>query len=392
MKKNIRNWLEKILKSLSRHAINKAKPKIIGITGSVGKSSAKEAIYFVLNQSTKFKGKVQRSQGNLNTEIGLPLAIFNYKKEPGNVLWPFVIMDLFIKSYLLNTLKNTEIIVLEYAADKPGDIKYLTEIAKPNIAIITKICPVHIEQFGSIENIAKEKGTLAQEVTSDGAVFLNKDDKFSNKIANKSNAKILYFNDTGLKLYEEIATSVAQYLKIPREEIIIALKKYQLPAGRLTIFNGIKNSTIIDSTYNSSPEALKETLQYLKKYDKNNRKVSILGDMRELGALSKNYHQEIAKDIIKNSDFAILIGPMMQKYCKPILEENKFTFKSFANFSDAKGYIAGSIKDNDIILVKGSQNTLYLERVVEMLLKNKNDAEKLCRRGKKWDNIRNNSL
>jgi len=154
------------------------------------------------------------------------------------------------------------------------------------------------------------------------------------------------------------------------------------------LFEGIKNTIIIDSSYNAQPIAMIDALDFLSNLGRNKRKVAILGDMRELGKESEKMHQIVANEIIKNVDFPILIGPLMKKYVVPILKKEKKDYKSFNNFTEAKDFILNSIKENDIILVKGSQNTLLLERVVEMLLKDKKDIEKLCRRKSSWEKKR----
>jgi len=380
--------LQNILGALAKKMIKKFQPEIIGITGSVGKSSAKEAVFAVF--SAEFGNDVWSSRGNLNTELGLPLTILGFHKTPSAFAWLGVIFLSFWR--VIFWTKYPKYLVLEYAADKSGDIKHLVSIAKPQVAIITKIAPVHTENFGSIENIASEKGFLAESVPSGGAVFLNKSDKFSNIIAKKVKAKIIYFRDKELESHKEIAKEVGKYFNIKESVIADSLLNFKLPPGRLSIFNGVNDSVIIDSTYNSSPEAAAKFLEYLGRYKKNARKVAMLGDMRELGAMSEKFHRQITEKIIENADYAILIGPEMQKWTKPILDQKHFPNQSFLTFSDAKAYILPALRKNDIILVKGSQNTLYLERIVELLLKDKSDIKHLCRRGKKWDDIRDSVL
>lgn len=167
---------------------------------------------------------------------------------------------------------------------------------------------------------------------------------------------------------------------------------FLLPPGRMSIFKGINNSTIIDSSYNSSSLPLLDTLEFLNKIGNKKRKLAILGDMRELGIVSKELHEEAARKIMETTDLTILIGPLMKEFTYPILKENHFKATSFENFTDAASYILQSVKSGDMILVKGSQNTLFLERVVEMLLKNKEDVKKLCRRGDFWDKLRAKTL
>ena len=114
----------------------------------------------------------------------------------------------------------------------------------------------------------------------------------------------------------------------------------------------------------------------------------VLGDMRELGSLSRIQHELLAREILKTADFAILIGSLMQEFAVPILEKENFKYQAFSTFKDAKESILDSVRKDDVTLVKGSQNTLFLERVVEMLLEDKSDAKKLCRRGDFWDSVR----
>jgi UDP-N-acetylmuramoyl-tripeptide--D-alanyl-D-alanine ligase len=174
--------------------------------------------------------------------------------------------------------------------------------------------------------------------------------------------------------------------------INILESNFSLPPGRFSIFKGVKNITIIDSSYNSSLKPLIDALGLLGKIAESRRRVAILGDMRELGSMSEKMHTEVAVEIMKNSDVAILIGPNLAKFTVPILKKNDFKFKNFESFNKAKKSILELINNKDIVLVKGSQNTLFLERVVEMLLENPEDKEKLCRRGTFWNKKRTESL
>jgi len=157
----------------------------------------------------------------------------------------------------------------------------------------------------------------------------------------------------------------------------------------MSIFRGIKNSILIDSSYNNATLApIIDLLDFLKNLSEKKRKVAIIGDMRELGSMSEKLHKVVAKKIAETVDFAILIGPMMRDYVVPILKEKKANHVSFNTFSEAKDFILKNIKINDVILVKSSQNTLFLERVVQMLLADSKDEARLCRRGSFWDKRR----
>ena len=173
-----------------------------------------------------------------------------------------------------------------------------------------------------------------------------------------------------------------------RQSIEILENDFKIPAGRFSIFNGIKGSKVIDSSYNSSLEPAVGVLQLANKIADGRRTIGILGDMRELGSISKIQHEELGKVIVKNLDFAVLIGGEMKKYVIPVLESKKFEYQHYDNFRQSKEYIKDLVRRNDLIIVKGSQNYLFLERAVEILLKDKSDSRFLARRGAFWDRQR----
>lgn len=187
-----------------------------------------------------------------------------------------------------------------------------------------------------------------------------------------------------------MALAIAKRLDIDLSSAIATLEKdFSLPPSRSSVFEGIKHTTIIDSSYNNATlPPIMDMLELLNDVSGRRRKVAIIGDMRELGSMSKLNHEIVAKKIAETVDVAILIGPMMQAYAAPILAKKKFSFQSYVTFTEAKDHIVETLKERDLILVKASQNTLFLERVVEMLLASKKDVEKLCRRGYFWDEQR----
>ncbi|MEZ7820950.1 MAG: Mur ligase family protein, partial [Patescibacteria group bacterium] len=144
-----------LLKSLSKSVLSKYNPKVIGITGSIGKTTTKNAVYQVL----KNKFNVRASEGSFNTEIGLPLTILGLENSKSILVW----IKNIIKSVFLVLFKNKkypDIIILEMGADKTGDITYLNTIAQSDIAVLTEVTPVHTEGFGNLENIYNEKTNI----------------------------------------------------------------------------------------------------------------------------------------------------------------------------------------------------------------------------------------
>lgn len=387
------NLLSLILKKLALPVIRRRRPKIIGVTGSVGKTSTKEAIFYLLNNSNAYRGKVEKSYGGLNTEVGLPLSILGFHKATHGFGWCVLIAQAWWRSWQLRSTKNyPKILVLEYAADKPGDIEYLTNIARPNIAVITEIGPAHLLNFKTVDNIAKEKIRLAQKLEADGIAVLNEDNKYLKEYATHIYFDKVWYKGNSWDSAKNAAKAVGKIMQLKDTEIEEILHEFPGVAGRLQEFEGIKNSLIIDDSYNSNPLSCVRALNYLKKKTTKGKRVAILGDMRELGGSSAVEHKKIAKKILKSADLAILIGPDMEQYAAPILKNNNFKYYAFNNFTSAKKTIIDNIEQDDVILVKGSQNTLFLERVVEMLLAHEEDTIRLCRRGNMWINIKNKTL
>ncbi len=411
----------------------------MGVGGSSGKTSVAHLTALILNS----KYKVRETSGK-NSETGIPLAILGI--DPGNysVFGWFIV---FLKSIfaILTNFKKYDVLVAELGIDgpkPPKNMAYLLKIIKPNISILTNISlehSVYFEEFVHEKDDKKRKDAifelikddelrLIKNIDSKSTAIVNFDDEAIKESLKDVRAKIIsvswmnknatYFirsfdvtiDQTRInfsfdgKDYEisiqtplpsfysysiVLSIAVANVLNISANDAKETIEEnFSLPSGRLSIFDGIKNTKIIDSSYNNSIEALGGVLEMVAKIGGGKRKIGILGDIREQGKQSEELHKQMARKIIDTLDFVILIGPMTQSYIAPILKKNKFQFKSFLTYSETKQYIPEAIEKGDLIIVKGSQNTLLLERVVEMLLKNKEDVKKLCRRGEYWDQQR----
>ncbi len=422
------------LRLLAKLQLVKISPIIVGIGGASGKSSLSAIIASVLSS----KYKVKQGQGK-NSETGIPLDILGI--NPGN----YTILD-WIRILILGFIgifvnwKHYDIYIAEMGIDGPNEprnMSYLLKIIKPKIATLTNISFEHSVYFEGKEQEILEK-TIEQEMLllkflpGDGFAVINIDDsiieresallaarkssisvqketadfyadqlvvdidKFSFIIKHLGESYKFQINQPLPDHYARsflCAFSIALYLGISMEDAIQNLQRsFKLPPGRLSVFDGIKNTTIIDSSYNNAtlPPIL-DILDLLQKVSGERRKVVILGDMRELGSLSAKIHKSVAEKILKTADFAILVGPQMREFVAPVLAKNKFEYLSFETFTQAKDFILENIKQGDVILIKSSQNTLFLERAAEMLLKNPSDAKHLCRRGEFWDKKRKES-
>ncbi len=417
MKKTVQN----ILAELAKRILAKYKPKIIGITGSVGKTSTKEAVFFVVNQ----KYRAYRPLKNFNNEFGLPFAIFG-TDSPGRSI--FAWLSLLAKAFglILFKQKYPEVLVLEYGVDKPGDMDHLLSIAHPNISIITSIGISHYEFFKSEEAIEHEKGRLAEVLASTEQLIVNADDPKSFNQQRKTKAKVLsyalsntadvqlvkksenvtgqYSTDVAFKTptrtieasvralgnphLEAVATAVAvgEALGIETDLIARGIQDYKPAPGRLNILDGIKHSVIIDDSYNAAPTSMREALALFDRLP-SAHKIAVLGDMRELGALSEKAHEDMGKFVASlNMDKLHTVGDGGKLIAKAVLAsgfpESKLSI--WNNSDEAKKVILNSIEPNSLILVKGSQ-FVRLEKITKELLTDPMRApELLCRQSGKW--------
>ena len=432
------------LRFVANKKIKKIKPIIIGVGGASGKTSLSNFIYLIF----KKKYKVKQGKGK-NSETGIPLDILNLSVDNYTYSrWFLNLLKAPIKFFF--DFEKYDFYVAEMGIDSPFEPKnmsYLLKIIQPDIAVLTNISFEHSVYFDPLvldddletreENIlkltAEQESLLLTSVSQKGWVILNIDDENIRKIKPNIKAQIitvskkekeadfyieeiknyvdeflLIFKNEGKKYTLKIenplpehfaytfvnAIAVAKAGGIKIEDSITTLEQdFYVPPGRMSVFKGIKDIIIIDSSYNNATlTPVLDLLNFIKDIGKQRRRVGIIGDMRELGTMSRALHEEVARKMLETLDLAILVGPLSQQYMLPILKRKNFPVFSFLNFTSAKDTIIEQIKPKDVVLVKGSQNTLFLERAVQMLLKNFSDIDKLCRRGEYWDRVREKTL
>lgn len=427
----MKKLLEFKLKFLAKAVLAKYRPEIIGITGSVGKTSAREAIFAVI--SAKFKAR--QSVKNYNNEIGLPLTIIG-AAHPRKSFWGWIFIC-FKACGLLVWKKNDypKILILEMGVDRPGDMKYLLGIVKPKIGVITKIGESHLEFFKSVDEIKDEKGMLVKNLTKDGCAVLNFDDKKLRELAaSLDNKKITYGLNKGADIAaSEIIFSGANNFKpenmksagmsfklnyknktVPvflpgvintsavssslagaavglvygmnMEEIAAALKNFKQPRGRMNLLAGVKNTLIIDDTYNASPQSTIAAFEVLNNISAK-RKIAALGDMLELGSYTEEGHRLVGKKVFEvGVDELIIVGERARDIGRGakeagMKEENIFYFP---NSDEAKSFVQERIREGDLILIKGSQGARMEKIVKEIMAEPARGGELLVRQGKEW--------
>jgi len=406
----MRALLQNILRILATFVLKKYRPYVIAVTGSVGKTSTKEAIFAV---SKSFEPKTRRSFANYNTEIGVPLTILSEKEKiKGFRSWLKVILKGL--TLLALRLDYPKILILEMAADRPGDIKYLTEFVKPNVGVVTAIgeIPVHVEFFSGPKAVAREKAVLIESVAPSGRSILNYDDEVVLEMKEKSRARVLTFgfspeadvkatnyemrspasgDQAGIsfkleyggsfvpaRLYDVFgkqavyavlaAASCGLVLGMNLVEISEALKNYQSPPGRMRMIKGIKNAWIIDDTYNASPLSTMAALEALRAIE-GKRKIAVLGDMREIGKYSEEAHQTIGEKAAEFADLLFTVGEKA-RFIKSAAIQYGLSEEKIFHFDtqeEAGRALQNAIKQEDIILIKGSR-AMKMEKIVEEIM------------------------
>lgn len=412
------------LKILAKLILNKYKPEIIGITGSVGKTGAKEAVFSVLSK----KYNVKRSIKNYNNEIGVPLTIIGAEAQGKSIIGWIKVFFKGLKLLLIKNEKYPEILVLEMGVDKPGDMEYLLSITKPKYGIITRIGESHLEFFKSVEDIRKEKELLIKNIPSDGMAIINADDEGYDAIINNYGGKYLSYglsqkaqlraidinqrnlegidfkitynnkeafvqipNALGVASVEAILAGSAVGIAYGMEflDIMAALKGFKPPKGRLNIISGVKRTVIIDDTYNSSPQSCLLALETIKNFQvgEKNSKFAILGDMLELGSYTEEGHRKVGKKVFEcGVDKLILVGEKSRDIARGAEEAGmkKDDIFHFPNSDDTRIFVQDRISEGDLVLVKGSQGMRMEKIVKEIMAEPLRAGELLVRQGKGW--------
>ena len=419
--------LEQLLANKARAFLAKHHPIIVGVTGSVGKTSTRHAIATILSA----KYSVVSSKENYNNEIGLPLSILGATSQGKNLFG-------WLKILLTEPKEAAEVYVLEYGIDHPRDMDYLISIAVPSIAVMTAISPVHVEFFSSIEQLGEEKAKLLAAVPVDGLVVLNADDArvvglgshavapvvtygfretadvfasdyaietrsdFSfqpGELFSEMHATVKTFGDSTMIILKNqlgksavssviAAIAVAKHLGLSTDEILSKLDDLKQEPGRMNPIPGIKGSLIIDSTYNAAPASMMAALAVLSEFQpvEPARRIAVLGHMAELGNQTEQEHRMIGMRAAEVCDRLIAVGEIAHHIRHAAIESGmpEEHTEEFSNPIEAGRWLDHEIKKGDIVLVKGSQSA-RMEKVVRDVMAEPLRAEELLvRHSAKW--------
>ncbi len=389
--------------------------KIIGITGSIGKTSTKFAIASVLAQ----KYRVRFQEGNYNDLSSVPLIFFAQDMPSlfNPLAWAKVI---FKNEKLLRAPYKFDFVILELGTDGPGQIGRFGRYLQLDMAVVTAISAEHMEHFIALDYVAREELSVSDFsesilINSDlcdlkyldrledfmtygqtdaDYTFLGKkktDNNYEIDVIN-ANRQILH---TKIELTSKVqlwsvvaAVAVGHQFDLTKSELLKGVGAIRTVSGRMQGLNGIKNSLIIDESYNSSPDAVKQALDNLYEF-KSPQKIAVLGSMNELGDLSPEAHRQIGLYCDpKKMDLLITIGKDANDYAAEAARNKGCQVKTFDNPYAAGNYLREFIKEDAVVLVKGSQNGVFAEETIKIILVDPEDKSKLVRQNPEWLKIK----
>ena len=424
----LKQLAKRLLRYEARIILQKYKPKIIAITGSVGKTLTREAVYLTLSK----KFFIRKSEKSFTAELGIPLTVIGCANGSTNI---FQSVKNLLQGLKLIFMKShyPDILILEVDNDKMGDLEGVKWL-RPDILIMTAIgeVPAHIELFPSIEDFLSEKMHIIDSVKRNGTIIYNQDDKrifdllsenATKKIScglgsgaevsgskfeimygksssgnvptgmcfdikKNSNHKVTIFDALG-ESYEYacmLAFATGIELGLEEEEIALTLSKFSKVPGRMSIVPGLKECIIIDDSYNASPVAMTQAVEVLKDLAFTNQKIAVIGDMLEIGKHSAIEHKKVAEILKDVATFVITVGIRSRKINEELLDLgwDELKIKNFDMSEEAGKELQNMLQPGDVVLVKGSQ-AMRMEKTVEEIMKYPMEKSKvLVRQEREW--------
>jgi UDP-N-acetylmuramoyl-tripeptide--D-alanyl-D-alanine ligase len=413
----------------ARLVLMRHKPKVIAITGSVGKTTTKDAVYAALKPHVS----VERSKKSFNSDIGVPLTVLGLENPWSN---PFAWAYALVMGLTRLFGDYPEWLILEVGADRPGDIRNTARWLKPLHVIYTGVpqIPAHIEYFSSADEVFKEKRSLAEYQRAGGKLFVNADDMRAHLLKADYRGSFIsygYSEDADFRAsHEEVemssadpkkpagirfrlehagssvpvvvygtlgrprimaclaALAVADTLGIDAVSASAALAQWQPTPGRMRLIDGVHDTTIIDDTYNSSPVAALAALESLRSLKTRTRKIALMGDMLELGKESKEAHREVGERAADVATMLITVGFRSRAMGEAALDagmpDAKIREYEQGEALRAAAELKLELKKHDIILIKGSQG-MRMEHAVKVLMAHPEQAGALLvRQDEEW--------
>ncbi len=361
----------KALQDIAIYIRNKFDIPMVGVTGSVGKTTTREMIYTALSGCAD----VYQTEGNFNSQIGVPIT-------------------------LSRITETAEVAVLEMGMSEEGQMDILSNLVRPDICVVTVIGVAHIEYLKTQENIRREKLAITNSMNRNGALFLNGDDKMLAELRGKTSVNTFYYGTEEWCDYraENIHMENYQYVydyvhedkrvtvrlnalgkhNVGNSLVGMAIADYmgydlQKAAKGFEGFQGLRQKlinipgkyTIIDDTYNASPDSMKASISVLSELETTGRKIAVLGDMFELGDKSEEYHYEVGKFLAdKDIDELVAVGELSKHIVRGVKDsESNIDCYTFNDNGEVSLYLLSIMQSDDIVLIKGS-NGMHLNEIV----------------------------
>lgn len=424
MKDFLRGIVASMLAYLARGILHKYRPLVVMVTGSVGKTSTKDAVAAAL--APKFH--LRASEKSYNSEFGVPLTIIGAKNPwTDGAAWFRVIGEALALIFLPNHYPR--LLVLEVGADRPGDLKKILRIATPDAVVVTRLpeVPVHVEAYASPEAVREEEFAPAYALAPHAPLIISADDSYAKHLSSRLDVHITTYGfsagahvhladallleegnqPVGMKasvtvgktahplrargalgrqqLYAPAAAlACALALGLTAKEALKGLEAYIAPPGRSRLLVGLSDSVLIDDTYNSSPAAVEEALGSLALVP-GKRRIAVLGDMLELGRYSAEEHARIGKRAAQHADVVVGVGERARGIADAASAAGKGDRDAlyFNDSKEAAEALRSIVRPGDVVLVKGSQG-VRMERIMEALVKDQADRLLLVRQENEW--------
>ncbi|MCK5332617.1 UDP-N-acetylmuramoyl-tripeptide--D-alanyl-D-alanine ligase [Candidatus Parcubacteria bacterium] len=411
----------KILNILAMRILEKYDPVVIGITGSVGKSSTKKSIYEIL----KTKYNVACDKSCCSSDVNIILTIIGIESGGSSIIgWLKVFSRAF--KILMKKSDYPDIIILEMGVNRPGDMKKMLEVVKPNIGVMTAIgkYPSHVKYFKNAKHVIREKSLLIKSLGKKDLAVLNFDDQSIKEISKNIKPKIVSYGldhsedviagevllgdrkfrtEDGLmgmsfkisyrgttvpfrlpyaigkgQIYSTLsAVTVGIHFGFNLVEMSEIISNYHPLAGRMNLICGFNGSLLIDDTFNASPSSMAVALGAVEKLSAK-RKIAVLGDMLELGEYCESGHREVGKSVFKSVNMLFAYGSRSKIICKQAEKSgmSEDMIFHFENMDELIRSLKSILEKEDVVLVKGSR-VMHMEKIVREIMAKPELADKL---------------
>jgi UDP-N-acetylmuramoyl-tripeptide--D-alanyl-D-alanine ligase len=346
----------------ARLVVRRRRPFVVGITGSVGKTTTKELVAAVLGhpEARATVGEVWATPGNMNNDRSVPLALLGYR-EPATTAGQMLRRagTVPLRALRLATFgRYPRVLVLEFAAGPRADLSRTVPLAPPHLAVVTAVGPAHLEHFGTVERVAEAKATLVRLLRPDGEAILGADSELAAEMRHLVPGRAVLVPGRGREFAERVARIVAERLAVVSDVVDRALAERGAVASRMEVIDA-GDITVVNDAFNANPLSMSYALDRLGAVAAaGRRRVAILGEMGELGEASRAYHERVGEHAHACAAVVVGVGPASAAY-RP--------HHWFATSDECAAAVSGLVRDGDVVLVKGS-NSVQLGTVVRAVV------------------------